>query len=130
MNLDPIASVVTFLRSLPDLPPGSVTGDLSAREVGDTTIYVEHDGGYRVERDAELDRVYIAYEVYSLDREEAASLAFLVRKLLLRGLRNGVTVKDLFFLDSRDEELPDYEPDGSSREHVYCGVVSLYYLET
>ena len=127
MNLDPIASVVQFLRSVPDLPAGSVTGDLSAREVGDTTIYVAHDGGYRVERDSKLERVFVAYEVYSLDREQAAQLAFLVRDHLLEGLRNGVTYKDLYFLDSRDQSLPDYEPDTSSREHVYCGEVSLYY---
>lgn len=125
---DPIASVIQFLRSLPDLPPGSVIGDMNAREVGDTSIYVEHDGGYQVMRDV-LDRIFVAYEVYSLDREEAANLAFLVRKKLLRGLRNGVTVEDLYFNDSHDEELPNYEPDANSREHVYCGTVSLYYTE-
>lgn len=126
MSLDPMVSVVQYLRSLPDLPPGSVIGDMKEREVGDTSIYVVHDGGYQVVRDA-LDRVYVAYEVYSLDREEAAELAFLVRKHLLRGLRDGVKVGDLYFNDSHDEEMPDYEPDANSREHVYCGVVSLYY---
>jgi hypothetical protein len=128
MSLDPIASVIQFLRGLPDLPPGSVIGDMNAREVGDTTIYVEHDGGYEVMRDC-LDRVFVVYEVYDLDREKAADLAFLVRRHLLRGLRDGVTVGDLYFNDSHDEELPDYEPDSNSREHVYCGTVSLYYTE-
>jgi hypothetical protein len=125
---DPIAAVVQLLRSLPELPPGSVTGDMNAREVGQTTVYVEHDGGYQVMRDV-LDRVFVAYEVYSLDREEAASLAFLVRKRLLQGLRDGVTVGDLYFLDAHDEEIPEYEPDPASREHMYCGVVSLYYQD-
>lgn len=129
MNSDPIVSVVQFLRSQPDIPAGSVTGDLNSREVGDTTVYVEHDSGYRYNRDAEVERVYVDYEVYSLDREEAVSLAFLVRKHLLRGLRDGATVADLYFLDSHDEEMPDYEPDATSREHVYCGSVSLYYQE-
>jgi len=129
MSLDPIACVVSYLRSQPDLYQVVVTGDMGAREVGDTTVYVEHDGGYRRDRDAEVDRVYVAYEVYSLDREEAAELSFKVRNLLLRGLRNGVTVGDLYFLDSRDEEMPDYEPDDTSREHAYCGVVSFYYQQ-
>lgn len=124
---DPIAAVVQFLRSLPDLPPGSVIGDMNAREVGDTTVYVEHDGGYRVVRDC-MDRVFIAYEVYDLDREKAANLAFLVREHLLRGLRD-VTVGSVYFLDSHDEELPNYEPDANSREHMYSGTVSLYYTE-
>lgn len=124
MSLDPMKSVVAFLRSLPDLPTGSVTGDMNTREVGDTTVYVYVEDGYRFLRDVG-DRVYISYEVYSLDREEAAELSLVVRKHLLEGLRD-VTVGDLYFLDSHDEEYPNYEPDASSREHVYCGVVSLY----
>jgi hypothetical protein len=127
MSLDPIASVVQFLRGLPDLPPGSVVGDMNAREVGDTTVYVEHNGGYRVVRDC-MDRVFVSYEVYDLDREKAAELAFLVRKHLLTGLR-AATVGSMYFLDAHDEELPNYEPDANSREHVYCGEVSLYYAE-
>jgi hypothetical protein len=117
-------SVVSFLRSLPDLPPGSVVGDMNSREVGDTTIYVYLDAGYRFLRDVG-DRIYVAYEVYNLDREEAAELSLVVRDHMLKGLR-AVTVGDHYFLDALDEEIPNYEPDDSSREHVYCGVVSLY----
>jgi hypothetical protein len=127
MSLDPMKSVVQFLRRLPDLPEGSVTGDMNTREVGDTTVYVVLEDGYQVVRDS-MDRIYVAYEVYSLDREEAAELSLVVRKNLLRGLR-AVTEGDLYFLDCHDEEYPHYEPDSSSREHVYCGVVSLYYVE-
>ncbi|MGC9439259.1 hypothetical protein [Streptomyces sp. WG5] len=122
-----MASVVPYLRGLPDIPTGSVTADMTSREVGDTTIYVYVDDGYRFLRDVG-DRIYVAYEVYSLDRGEAVNLALLVRKHLLTGLRD-VSVGDLYFLDSHDEEYPDYEPDASSREHVYCGVVSLYCVE-
>lgn len=127
MSLDPMKSVVQFLRSLSDLPPGSVTGDMKSREVGDTTIYVYLEDGYRVVRDV-MDRIYVAYEVYDLDREVAAELSLVVRGHFLRGLR-AVTVGDHYFLDARDEEYPNYEPDDSSREHVYCGVVSLYLVE-
>lgn len=127
MSLDPMKSVIQFLRSLPDLPEGSVTGDLNSREVGDTSIYVYLEDGYRALRDV-LDRVYIAYEVYSLDREEAAELSLVVRKNLLSRLR-AVAVGDYYALDCLDEEYPNYEPDSSSREHVYCGVVSLYIVE-
>ncbi|MFD5069141.1 hypothetical protein ACFWNC_14585 [Streptomyces sp. NPDC058369] len=123
---DPIAAVVQFLRSLPDLPTGSVTGDMNARTVGDTTIYVSHSGGFQVLRDS-VDRIDIAFEVYAPDREEAADLAFLVRKHLLRDLRD-VTVGSIYFLDADGDQIPDYEPDSSSREHVYCGEVTLFYI--
>lgn len=123
---DPIAAVVQYLRSLSDLPAGSVTGDMNARTVGDTTIYVEHSGGFRIVRDS-MDRVDVAFEVYSLDREEAANLAFLVREHFLRDLRD-VTVGSLHFLDAYGDVMPDYEPDSSSREHVYCGEVTLFYI--
>lgn len=127
MSLDPMKSVIQFLRSLPDLPSGSITGDMKSREVGDTTVYVYLEDGYRVVRDV-MDRIYVAYEVYSLDQEEAAELSLAVRRHLLKGLR-AVTVGDIYFLDCLDEEYPNYEPDDSSREHVYCGVVSLYVTE-
>jgi hypothetical protein len=120
-------AVVSFLRSLPDIPPGSVVGDMNSREVGDTSVYVYLEDGYRVVRDA-MDRIYVAFEVYSLDREQAAELSLVVREHLLKGLR-AVTVGDHYFLDAHDEEYPNYEPDTSSREHVYCGVVSLYLVE-
>lgn len=127
MSLDPMKSVVQFLRSVPEIPQGIVTGDMNSRMVGDTTVYVVLEDGYRAVRDV-LDRIYVAYEVYSLDREEAAELSLVVRKNFLEGLRS-VTVGDHYFLDARDEEYPNYEPDDSSREHVYCGVVSLYLVE-
>lgn len=127
MSLDPIRSVVQFLRSLPDIPAGSVTGDMTSRVVGDTTVYVYLEDGYQVVRDS-MDRIFVAYEVYSPDREEAAELSLVVRKHLLRGLR-AVEIGDHYFLDAHDEEYPSYEPDDSSREHAYCGVVSLYYQE-
>lgn len=122
---DPIAAVIQFLRSLPDLPPGSVQGDMNAREVGDTTIYVEHNGGFRVLRDCE-DRIDICYDVYDLDREKAANLAFLVREHMLRDFRD-LEVGDLYFLAPSEISMPNYEPDASSREHMYTGEVSLYY---
>lgn len=125
MSLDPMKAIATFLRSVPEIPTGSVTGDMNAREVGTTTVYVYIEDGYQVVRDA-MDRIYVAFEVYSLDREEAAELSLVVRKHLLQGLRH-VTVGDVYFLDAHDEEYPNYEPDSSSREHVYCGVVSLYH---
>lgn len=122
---DPIAAVVQYLRGLPDLPAGSVVGDMTSRTVGDTTIYVEHSGGFRVIRDS-MDRVDVSYEVYSQDREEAGELAFLVREHFLRDLRD-VTVGALHFLDAYGDVMPDYEPDSSSREHMYCGEVTLFY---
>lgn len=127
MSRDPIAAIVEFLRSLSDLPQGSVTGDMTSREVETTTIYVEHNGGFRQVRDC-MDRVDVAYEVYDLDREKAAELAFLVREHFLTGLQ-GVTVGNLYFLDSHETHMPDYEPDSSSREHMYSGEVSLFYVE-
>jgi hypothetical protein len=125
MRVDPVAAVVQFLRSVPELAPVSVTGDLTSRETGTTTVYVEHNGGFRLLRDCE-DRADIYYEVYSLDREEAADLAFLVREALLEQLP-GTVVGTAYVLDVEDSQMPDYEPDGSSREHVYCGEVSIFY---
>lgn len=127
MSLDPMTSVVPFLRGQSDIPTGSVVGDMNDREVGDTTIYVYVEDGYRFLRDVG-DRIYVSYEVYSLDRGEAVNLSLVVRKHLLEGFRD-VSLGDLYFLDSHDEEYPNYEPDASSREHVYCGVVSLYCVE-
>ncbi|BET51767.1 hypothetical protein RGQ21_67490 [Kitasatospora aureofaciens] len=127
MSLDPMRSVVPFLRGHADIPTASVVGDMTEREVGDTTVYVYVEDGYRFLRDVG-DRIYVSYEVYSLDRGEASDLSLIVRKHLLEGLRD-VSVGDLYFLDAHDEEYPNYEPDASSREHVYCGVVSLYCVE-
>jgi hypothetical protein len=127
MSLDPMRAVVPFLQGQTDIPTGSVTADMTSRKVGNTTVYVYVDDGYQFLRDVG-DRIYVAYEVYSQDRDEAVNLALLVRKYLLKGLRD-VSVGDLYVLDAHDEEYPDYEPDASSREHVYCGVVSLYCVD-
>ncbi|MFE8916878.1 hypothetical protein [Streptomyces globisporus] len=124
---DPMKSIVLFLRSLPELPSGSVTGDMKTREVGSTTIYVEHNGGFRMVRDC-MDRIDVIYEVYSLDREEAAELSFLLRDLLLRKAPNTAS-GDHLFLDCLEISMPDYEPDAASREHVYTGEVSLFYVD-
>lgn len=124
---DPIAAVVQFLRGLSDLPAGCVTGDMNSREVGDTTVYVESNGGFRMVRDL-MDRIDVSYEIYDLDRENASTLAFLVRDHFLEELQ-GVSVGGLYFLDSADIRIPDYEPDSNSREHVYCGEVSLFYVQ-
>lgn len=122
---DPIASVIQFLRGIPDLATVKVTGDLNSREVGDTTVYVDHNGGFRVLRDCE-DRIDIAIEVYDLDREKAAQLAFNVRDYLFT-LRD-VTVGGIYFLDAHGDLIPSYEPDSNSREHMYSGEVTLYYV--
>lgn len=124
MSLDPMKSIVTYLRGISDFSSVVVTGDMNARTVGQTTVYVYVDNGYQFFRDVG-DRIYIAYEVYSMTREEAAELSLVVRRHLLRQFRD-LTAGDRYFLDSNDEEYPNYEPDASSREHVYCGVVSLY----
>ncbi|MEU9258979.1 hypothetical protein AB0D68_10880 [Streptomyces sp. NPDC048212] len=127
MSTDPMKAVVQFLRTLIDLPPGNVTGSLKTREVGSTTVYVEHNGGFRMVRDC-MDRLDVVYEVYDLDQEKAAELAFLVREHFLERAPN-TTSADLYFLDTLEITMPDYEPDATSREHVYCGEVSLFYVE-
>jgi len=121
---DPVAAVVTYLRGLSDLSSVHVTGDMNTREVGETTIYLEPTGGFRVLRDCE-DRIDIAYEVYAAARDAAVQLAFDLRELLFR-LRT-VEVGGLYFLDCYELSMPDYEPDPASREHVYSGEVSFYY---
>jgi len=121
---DPIKAVVLYLRSLPELSSVHVTGDMNTRQVGETTVYVEHNGGFRVLRDCE-DRVDVVYEVYDLDRAKASQLALDVREFLFR--LNDVTVGGLYSLGYDGDAMPDYEPDSASREHVYTGEVSLFY---
>jgi hypothetical protein len=127
MSTDPMKSIIQFLRGQSDLPPGSVTGDMNSREVGSTTVYVEPNGGFRMVRDC-MDRIDVVYEVYDLDREKAADLAFLVRQHFLENAPDTVS-GDLYYLDTLEISMPDYEPDSSSREHVYSGEVSLFYIE-
>lgn len=127
MSTDPMKAIIGFLRSLSDLPPGSVTGDMTSREVGSTTVYAEHNGGFRMVRNC-MDRVDVIYEVYDLDREKAAELAYLVRGHFLESAPNSVS-GDLLFLDTIEISSPDYDPDPASREHVYCGEISLFYVE-
>ncbi|MEU0159021.1 hypothetical protein ABZ154_09315 [Streptomyces sp. NPDC006261] len=120
-------SIVQALRGLVDIPSSSVTGDMTTREVGTTTLYVEHNGGFRMVRDR-MDRVDVVYEAYATDREEAARLAYSARDHFLRNFPDLVS-GELHFLDTLEISSPDYEPDAASREHVYSGEVSLFYLE-
>ncbi|MEU0952794.1 hypothetical protein ABZ353_10690 [Streptomyces niveus] len=127
MSTDPMKAIISFLRG-GTVPPGTVvTGDMKAREVGDPTVYVESNGGFRMVRDC-MDRIDVVYEVRHLDREAAAGLAFLVRAYLLDEAPNTESL-DLFFLDALEIGMPEYDPDSASREHVYCGEVSLFYVE-
>jgi len=121
---DPIKAVVLYLRSFPELSSVHVTGDMNTRQVGETTIYVEHNGGFRVLRDCE-DRIDVVYEVYDLDRAKASQLAFDVRELLFQLC--DVNTGGLYFLDYDEISMPDYEPDPASREHAYSGEVALFY---
>src|SRR5690606_36624512 len=102
--IDPIKSVVPFLRRLPDLSGVVVTGDVNARQVGASTAYGLLDNSYELLRDVG-GRVCCTNEVYSLDREEAADLSLVDRRNLLRGLRC-VREGSLYFLDSHGEEYP------------------------
>ncbi|MFJ6010212.1 hypothetical protein ACIQHZ_31505 [Streptomyces halstedii] len=120
-------AIVAFLRSLPDIPSGSATGDMNGRQVGNITVYVEHNGGFRMVRDR-MDRIDVIYEVYAPDREVAAGLAFLVRGHFLE-TAPATESKDLFFLDTQEINMPEYEPDSTSREHMYSGEVSLFYVD-
>lgn len=126
MRKDPMPSVVRFLRNHLDLPSRNVTGDMNSRQVGELTVYVEHNGGFRMTRDC-MDRVDVIYEVYGSDREEVADMAFLVSEHFLERLPDTL-VGDHYFLDSSEIDMPDYDPDAASREHVYCGEVALFYV--
>ncbi|GGX08180.1 hypothetical protein [Streptomyces noursei] len=126
MRIDPVAVVFDFLKAQKELTD-SVTGDLVGREPGQTTVYIEHAGGFRVVR-ACMDRADIAYQVYAQDRQEAAELAYTVRELLLEVLP-GQQVDDALVLDVTDGISPRYFPDSTSREHTYQGEVTLFITE-
>ncbi|MGW0930699.1 hypothetical protein [Streptomyces sp. NPDC002644] len=122
MAVDPVAVMVSFLRSL-SIP---VTGDLNTREVGQTVVYVRPGGGPRILRDV-LDRADLFYEVYmsgDAEKEDCAQLALEVREAVLRQMPNSA-VAGAFVLDT-DADFPEYEPDASSREHMYAGSLSLW----
>lgn len=125
MTVDPTASVVEYLRTFPDLP--RATGDLNARTVGDPTLYIFSTGGFRMLRES-MDRTDIKYEVYNQDREAAAAMALQVRKYLLSSLP-GVVAGNAYVLDVGEVNQPYYDPDPTSREHVYCGEIALFYVE-
>ncbi|MFB7027179.1 MULTISPECIES: hypothetical protein [unclassified Streptomyces] len=125
MKIDPIEFLVTYLKSAPEIPDGSVLGDLTNHVTGETAVYLEHMGGFRVVRDT-MDRVDVEYAAYSMDRKESIDLALLVREKLLEGLPD-TAVGGALVLDVEEIESPKYDPDESSREHVYCGQVSVFY---
>jgi FlaG/FlaF family flagellin (archaellin) len=126
MRIDPIEFLVTYLESLPEIPDGSVLGDLNNHATGETAIYLEHMGGFRVVRDR-MDRVDVEYAAYSMDRKEAIDLALLVREKVLEDLVNTV-VGGALILDVEEIDSPKYDPDESSREHVYCGQVAVFFI--
>ncbi|MFD7257171.1 hypothetical protein [Streptomyces sp. NPDC059874] len=115
---------MTYLRSLPDVPVGAPKGDMTEHVAGDTTVYLEHSGGFRIVRDS-ADRADIEYSVYSLDRKVCIDLAMLVREKLLEDLP-GRTVAGALVLDVEDIASPAYFPDDSSREHMYGGEVAVF----
>ncbi|MFD8018924.1 hypothetical protein ACFV6G_00605 [Streptomyces lavendulae] len=124
MKLDPVEVLVTYLRSLPDIPAGAPKGDMTEHVAGDTTVYLEHSGGYRLVRDS-ADRADIEYSVYSVDRKQCIDLAMTVREKLLEALP-GRAVTGALVLDVEDIASPSYYPDESSREHMYGGEVAVF----
>lgn len=125
MRIDPIEFLVTYLESLTEIPEGSVLGDLNNHVVGQTAVYLEHMGGFRVVRDR-MDRVDVEYAAYSMDRKEAVDFALLVREKFLEDLPD-TAVGGAHVLDVTEIESPKYDPDESTREHVYCGQVAVFY---
>ncbi|MFC4501746.1 MULTISPECIES: hypothetical protein [Streptomyces] len=125
MKLDPVEVLVQFLREQPDIPAGSPIGDMTEHRAGETCVYLEHSGGYRVVRDSE-DCAHVEYDVYDLDRKACVDLAFLVREKLLEDLP-GRAVAGALVLDVEDVAIPSYYPDDSSREHMYGGEVAVFY---
>ncbi|QUI30681.1 hypothetical protein H9W91_07280 [Streptomyces alfalfae] len=128
MRVDPVEFLTDYLRSQPDIPKDSPTGDMGSREAGDTTIYLEHSGGFRVVRDR-MDRFDIEYDVYHVDREQAVQLALLVREKFLEELPGSV-VGPAEVLDVEDISTPRYYPDSTSREHMYGGEVAVFFVES
>lgn len=125
MKVDPVEVLVTFLRAHPEIPQVHVTGDLTEHTAGQTCVYLEVSGGFRVVRDAE-DCAHVEYDVYDLDRKTCYDLALLVREKLLEELPNREVGHGLV-LDVVDVAQPTYYPDKSSREHMYGGEVAVYY---
>ncbi|MFD9563386.1 hypothetical protein [Streptomyces sp. NPDC059994] len=123
MRLDPVSVVFDYLKGVNELT-NLVTGNLVGREPGDTTIYLEHSGGYRAVR-SRMDRADITYQVYAEDRAEAAAVAYRVREHLLEKLP-ALVVGDALVLDVDEAISPRYFPDSTSREHTYQGEVTLF----
>ncbi|MEV6551750.1 hypothetical protein AB0M57_23970 [Streptomyces sp. NPDC051597] len=126
MRTDPVSVVHDYLRSQPELAH-AVTGDMVGREPPETTIYIEHAGGFRVVRDS-MDRADITVQVYSQHRDEAAALAYRVRELLLEDLP-GRRIGKALVLDVAEGISPQYAPDSTSREHSYLGEVAVFITE-
>lgn len=124
MRSDPIPLLISYLRSIPELPSGAVTGTLVGRNVGETTIYLIQSGGYRSKRDR-VDRMYVLYDVYSGSPAEAGALAYTVREYLLEQLP-GKSLNGVLVLDVREEDAPSWHPDMQSLEAAYSGEVSVY----
>lgn len=127
MNLDPVEVLATYLRSLSDFPASVPKGDMNEHTTGETTVYLEHSGGFRVVRDR-MDRFDIEYDVYALDRKICVDLALLVRERLLESLPN-TAVGGAFVCDVEEIAAPSYYPDKSSREHMYGGEVALFLID-
>ncbi|MFI2909457.1 hypothetical protein ACG2OD_14570 [Streptomyces sp. PDY-4] len=117
--------LVTYFESVPEIPKGSVLGDLNNHVTGETSVYLEHMGGYRVVRDS-MDRIDIEYGAYSMDRKESVDLAYLIREKFLEELPD-TAVGGALVLDVTEIDSPKYDPDESTREHVYCGQVAVFY---
>ncbi|MFD8594554.1 hypothetical protein ACFV1L_06095 [Kitasatospora sp. NPDC059646] len=116
-----------YLADRPEIPAGAPIGDLVGREVGDVTVYLNQSGGHRMVRDR-MDRADVEYDVYHLDRAKARRLAGTVRELLLEDLP-GRDVGGALVLDVTEISSPRYLPDLTSREHVYGGEITLFYVE-
>ncbi|MEV8022499.1 hypothetical protein AB0O76_40645 [Streptomyces sp. NPDC086554] len=126
MRIDPVAVAHHFLKGKKELAD-AVTGDLAGREPTQTTIYLEHAGGFRVIRGC-MDRADVTYQVYAEDRQEAAELAYAVREYLLEDMP-GRVVGDALVLDVAEGISPRYFPDSTSREHTYLGEVTIFITE-
>lgn len=124
MRVDPLPLVISYLKSCHDIPADAVTGTLVGRNVGETTIYVIHSGGYRMVRDR-MDRADILYDVYGQDAASAGSLAYLVREYLLEHLP-GEILGGAQVLDVHEGSSPRWHPDKESLEPAFTGEVCLY----
>ncbi|MFJ8041210.1 hypothetical protein ACIRBX_11960 [Kitasatospora sp. NPDC096147] len=124
--IDPVNSLWEYLSSAPGIPKGCVTGDLVGREVGEVTVLLRQSGGHRLVRDR-MDRADVEYDVYHLDRTEALHLAYRVRALLLEQLPDQ-EAGGAYVLDVAEISSPCYLPDPDSREHVYGGELTIFYI--